>query len=133
MLLWGSVCVFVCACAPSVAGQLLARELHHVVCVETVQIPAVKEKLAASLILLRVALLLGLSIEKGGFTSGGGGALLSAASSAPPGRSGGSDAPSAATSGSPFTEITRQEQAERTTHERKEREGRKRLIKTSGW
>lgn len=62
-----------------------------------------KEKLAASLILLRVALLLGLSMDKGVFLSVGGGASVTAVPFVP---SGGSDAPSAATSGSSFTEIT---------------------------
>lgn len=47
-----------------------------------------KEKLAASLILLRVDLLLGLSMV---FVSGGGGGLVTAESSVLPGCSGGSD------------------------------------------
>lgn len=70
------------------------------------QRPAVNEKLAASLILLRVALLLGLSTERGVFMSGGGGGLETAESSVLPGCSGGSDVASAATSGSSCTEIT---------------------------
>lgn len=48
------------------------------------QRPAVKEKLAASLILLRVALLLGLSMEKGVFMSGGGVTFVTGVSSVLP-------------------------------------------------
>lgn len=74
------------------------------------QRPAVNEKLAASLNLLRVALLLGLSMDKGGFMFGGGGGLVTAESSELPGCSGGSDVVSAtaaaATSGSSLTGIT---------------------------
>lgn len=44
------------------------------------------EKLAANLILLREALLLGLSMDRRVFVSGGGGALGSAESSVPPSR-----------------------------------------------
>lgn len=68
--------------------------------------PAVNEKLAASLILLREALLLGLSMDEGVFLLGGGGTLGIAVSSVLPGCSGGSDGPSAATSVSSFTVIT---------------------------
>lgn len=53
------------------------------------QRPAVNEKLAASLNLLRVALLLGLSMDTEVFVSGGG--LVTAEFSALPGCSGGSD------------------------------------------
>lgn len=70
------------------------------------QRPAVNEKLAASLILLRVVLLLGLSMDKGVFVLGAGGALVPETSSVQPGCSGGADAPSETTSGSLFTEIT---------------------------
>lgn len=75
---------------------------------ENDQWPAVNEKLAASLILLRVALLLGLSVDKGVFVSRGGGDLGTAEYSVLPGCSGGSDVPSAAaaTSGSSLTVIT---------------------------
>lgn len=66
------------------------------------QRPAVNEKLAASLILLREALLLGLSMDKGVFTSGGGRGLATAESSVLPG---GSHvlSPSTGTSGSSLT------------------------------
>lgn len=65
--------------------------------------------MAASLILLRVALLLGLSTDKGVFMSGGGESLETAEASVLPGCSGGSDvlsATAATTSGSLLTEIT---------------------------
>lgn len=72
------------------------------------QRPAVKEKLAASLILLRVVLRLGLSTDERVFMSGGGGGLVTAGSSVLPGCSHGSDVLSAtaATSVSSLTEIT---------------------------
>lgn len=78
------------------------------VCVERDQRPAVNEKLAASLILLRVALLLGLSMDKGVFMSEGGGGLGTAESSVPPVGPGGSGVLSATAtaSGSSLTEIT---------------------------
>lgn len=93
----------------SVAGQLLYLELQYVrvsiayMC-EKDHRPAVKEKLAASLILLRVPRLLGLSIEAVHVALGGGDGGLAAESS-------GSDALSAtaATSGSPLTDNTRTE------------------------
>lgn len=73
------------------------------------QRPAVNEKLAAILNLLRAALLLGLSMDKGVFVLGGGGGLVTAESSELPGCSGGSDVVSAtaaaAASGSSLTEI----------------------------
>merc|ERR1712035_264183 len=81
------------------------------------QRPAVNEKLAASLIRLRMALLLGLSMDWGVFVSGCGGGLVAAESSVLPDCSGGSGVPSAAaaanTSGSSLTEIT-QAQSELT-------------------
>lgn len=68
------------------------------------------EKLAASLNLLRVALLLGLSTDKGVFMLGAAGALGTAESSVLPGCSGGSDVSSltdaAATSSLSPSEIT---------------------------
>ena len=70
--------------------------------------PVVNEKLAASLILLREALLLGLSTDEGVFLLGGGGTLGTVVSSVLPGCSGGSDGPSAATLGSSFPVITQE-------------------------
>lgn len=54
-----------------------------------------KEKLAASLILLRLVLLPGLFVDKKLFESGGGGVLETAVSSVLLRRSGGSEVPSA--------------------------------------
>lgn len=63
--------------------QLFHVELHYVssgISVSDVddkdQRPAVKEKLAASLILLRAAFLLGLSMDRGLFMPGGDGGLV---------------------------------------------------------
>lgn len=93
-------------------------------CVREDHRPAVKEKLAASLYLLRVALLLGLSMDKGVFVLGAVGGLVSAESSVLPGCPGGSDVLSvtaaAATSGSSLSEITRG-QTELTLQQRQER------------
>lgn len=87
------------------------------VCVD--QRPAVKEKLAASLILLRVALLLGLSADSGVFMSGGGGGLVAAEFSVLPSSSDVLPA-TAATAGS-LSEITHTVQTEQTPLERQER------------
>ena len=118
----------------SVARQLFSSELLYepvsicvcatgYVCVKD-QRPAAKEKLAASLILLRVALLLGLSMDKGVLVVGAVGGLVTAESSVLPGCSDGSHVPSlitaAATSSSSLSEMT-QVQTELMPHERQER------------
>lgn len=106
--LW-SVCVQ-CSRSTLVFRVTLFVSQYCFVCMcEKDQRPAVNEKLAAILNLLRAALLLGLSMDKGVFVLGGGGGLVTAESSELPGCSGGSDVVSAtaaaATSGSSLTEI----------------------------
>lgn len=87
------------------------------------QKPAVNEKLAASLILLRVALRLGLSTDKGVFTLGASWGLVPAESSVLPDCSGGSHVPSVtdatANSSSSLSVIT-QVQTEFTPNGRQE-------------
>ncbi len=92
------------------------------------QRPAVNEKLAASLILLRVALLLGLSTER--TVPGGAGGLEIAETSALPDCSGGSDVPSAAaaTSGSSLTEITHTQKYRLSLHLMKGRKGANKSV-----
>lgn len=78
--------------------------MRTVVCfVWVLQGPAVKEKLAAILILLRAPLLLGLSMDAGVFMSGVGWALVAVVSFALPACP---DELSGATSGLSFTGIT---------------------------